>query len=67
MDYSSGSDVLKIVDYGSARHSGDVDEMLSLNYEACYNFIYVAPEVFKQISVTPGTDMWGVGLIIYIM
>ncbi len=67
VDYSSDSDVVKLVDYGAARHSGREDDMLSLNYEACYHFMYAAPEVFKQITVAAGTDMWGVGLIMYIM
>ena len=60
-------DALKIIDYGAARHSGDVDKVLSENFEACYNYEYVPPEIFQQIHVGPGTDMWGVGLIIFIM
>lgn len=55
-------DTLKIIDYGAARHSGDVDEVLSQSFETCYNYEYVAPEIFQQVLVGPGTDMWGVGL-----
>ena len=60
-------DALKIIDYGAARHSGDEDELLSKNFEACCNYEYVPPEIFQQVPVGPGTDVWGVGLIIFIM
>ena len=61
------SEHLKIIDYGAARHSGDVDDMLSQSFERCSNYEYVAPEIFRQVPMGPGTDLWGVGLIIYVM
>ncbi len=61
------SENLKIIDYGASRHSGDVDEVLSQGFETCSNYEYVAPEIFQQVPVGPGTDVWGVGLIIYTM
>ena len=60
-------DTLKIIDYGAARHSGSQDEVLSHNFETCYNYEYVSPEIFQQAPVGPGTDIWGVGLIMYTM
>ena len=61
------ADLLKIIDYGAARHSGSVDDILSENFETCFSYEYLAPEIFQHVSVGPGTDMWGVGLIIYTM
>ena len=67
IDLKRDEDVLKIIDYGAARHSGDIDDLLSHDFETCYNYEYVPPEIFKQTSLGPGTDLWGVAIIMYIM
>lgn len=61
------SDVLKIIDYGAARHSGDVDSILSQNFETAFKYDYVAPELFQHHTVGSWTDMWGVGIVVYTM
>ena len=58
-------DILKLIDFGAARHYGDVS--LGLHVEPNCDYQYVAPEVFQQEPLGPGTDMWGVGVIIYTM
>ena len=58
-------DIVKLIDYGAARHYGGTDELLTHQFERSYNYEYVPPEVFEQVSVGPGTDVWGVGVIIY--
>ena len=67
VDLTGDGDVLKIIDYGAARHSGEVDVMLSQNYETCHDFQYMSPESIHRVPVAAGTDIWGVGLLIYIM
>ncbi len=59
------ADVLKLIDFGAARYYGE--ESLTGQLEPCIDYQYLAPEVFKQESIGPGTDVWGVGVIIYIM
>ncbi|XP_064404657.1 kalirin-like [Halichondria panicea] len=59
------ADVLKLIDFGAARHYGE--ESLTGQLEPCIDYQYLAPEVFKQESIGPGTDVWGVGVIIYII
>ncbi len=59
------TDLLKLVDYGAARHYGD--EGLTGQLEPSLDYQYLAPEVFQQEPIAPSTDVWGVGVIIYTM
>ena len=61
------SDVLKLIDYGAARHSGGTLGTLNNHFESSYKYEYVPPEVFQQVAVGPGTDLWAAGVLIYTM
>ena len=61
------SDVLKLIDYGAARHSGGTLGTLNNHFESSYKYEYVPPEVFQQVAVGPGTDIWAAGVLIYTM
>ncbi len=58
-------DVLKLIDFGASRHYGV--ESITGQLEPSVDYQYMAPEVFRQEPVVPATDVWGVGVIIYIM
>ena len=59
--------MLKLIDYGAARHSGGTLDTLNGRFESSYKYEYVPPEVFQQVSVGPGTDVWAAGVLMYIM
>ena len=59
--------MLKLIDYGAARHSGGSHDTLNLHFESSYMYEYVPPEVFQQVAAGPGTDIWAVGVILYLM
>ena len=61
------SDVLKLIDYSAARHSGGTLDTLNNHFESSYKYEYVPPEVFQQVAVGPGTDIWAAGVLIYTM
>ena len=49
--------LLKLLDYGAARHLHPAPPLTS-DYEAAYSYQYTAPEVFQQLPLEPGTDIW---------
>lgn len=69
--------VVKLVDLGAARHwnmssggGSTISSSSSLLNHACEDpadYQYVAPEVFHQQARHPGTDVWGVGVILFII
>jgi len=60
---SSDSHIIKIADFGLSKIVGEN----TLMQTACGTPIYVAPEVLKGDGYDKEVDMWGVGVIMYIM
>jgi len=54
---------VKIIDFGTARELKPSDKVQVL----CGTPEFVAPEVVKYDFISPGTDMWSLGVICYIL
>ncbi|XP_037503804.1 obscurin isoform X6 [Rhipicephalus sanguineus] len=56
---------IKLVDFGSANFVPRTGKILPLDTSACLE--YLAPEVLKGNEVCHATDVWGVGVLTYIL
>lgn len=56
---------IKLVDFGSANFVPRTGKILPLDTSACLE--YIAPEVLKGNEVCHATDVWGVGILTYIL
>ncbi|KAK8776483.1 hypothetical protein V5799_030172 [Amblyomma americanum] len=56
---------IKLVDFGSANFVPRTGKILPLDTSACLE--YLAPEVLKGHEVCHATDVWGVGVLTYIL
>ncbi|XP_075532246.1 obscurin isoform X3 [Dermacentor variabilis] len=56
---------IKLVDFGSANFVPRTGKILPLDTSACLE--YLAPEVLKGNEVCHATDVWGVGILTYIL
>ena len=55
---------LKIIDFGLARNMGTKDE-ISINM--CGTLEFISPEVMRSSHASYASDMWSVGVIVYMM
>ena len=49
--------LLKLLDYGAARHLNPCPPLQS-DYEPAHSYQYSAPEMFQQLPLETGTDIW---------
>jgi serine/threonine protein kinase len=61
---SPDSNVVKITDFGLAKHRADTDAKM---VTGCGTLGYAAPEVLKNEPYGKAVDMWSVGVILYIL
>jgi len=64
MFHARGSEVLKIIDFGLARQLPSYGRVATMNVGTVG---FMAPEVAKCIHASPASDMWSLGVVVFMM
>ena len=63
--YLISPDELKIIDFGLARALGPTGDRVPINM--CGTLEFMSPEVMRCHHASPASDMWSLGIIMYMM
>ena len=61
---TSSNESLKIIDFGLAKNMGTKDK---ISIRMCGTLEFISPEVMRSSHASYASDMWSVGVIIYLM